>query len=128
MLRHEVVCLNNPFNILAMDANSDAHDHLLRSLSYLTIDSEQVGSFESLKPKLQFFGISVLVYLNKGNLQIVVKIAVVDDGGIEQFGVVTNYLICLLRYHQLRTWLPPSQGHSLVGLKRPHDSFNASYV
>jgi hypothetical protein len=41
-LGHEVVGFDNPFDILAMDANSDTHDHLLRSLGYSTIDSEQI--------------------------------------------------------------------------------------
>ena len=54
-LRHEVVGLDNPFDILAMDANSDTHDHLLRPLSYSTIDSEQIGSLEGFETEAAIF-------------------------------------------------------------------------
>ena len=54
-LRHEMVGLDNPFDIFAMNTNSDTHDHLLRSLSYSTIDSEQIGSFEGFETEAKIF-------------------------------------------------------------------------
>jgi hypothetical protein len=49
-LGHEVVSLGDAFDIFAINANGDI-DHVLRSPSYSTIDSEQIRSFE---PKLGF--------------------------------------------------------------------------
>jgi len=98
-LRHEMIGPDDPFDIFAMNANGDTHDHVLRSLSYSTIDSEKIRPFEGFKAKAEIFGISACGDPNDKILLVVVKIAVVDDCGIEQFGIVTNYVVCLLRYH-----------------------------
>jgi hypothetical protein len=52
---HEMVGLGDPFNIFAVDANGDAHNHLLRSLSYSSIDSEEIGSFKGFEAKAENF-------------------------------------------------------------------------
>src|SRR5258705_171432 len=52
-LRHEMVGLDDPLNIISVNANGDTHDHLLRSFSYSTIDSEEIGSFESFKTEAE---------------------------------------------------------------------------
>ena len=41
-LGHEMIGIDDTFDVFAMNANGDTHDHVLRSLSYSTIDSEQI--------------------------------------------------------------------------------------
>jgi hypothetical protein len=48
-----MVGLDDPLNIISVNANGDTHDHLLRSFSYSTIDSEVIGSFESFKTEAE---------------------------------------------------------------------------
>jgi hypothetical protein len=50
-----VVGLSDPFNILAVDASGNAHNHLLRSLSYSSTDSEKIGLFKGLEAKAEKF-------------------------------------------------------------------------
>ena len=51
-LAHEVVSLDDLVDVLSPDSNSDTHDHVLRTLSDLAVDSEQVRSLEGLETKL----------------------------------------------------------------------------
>ena len=48
---HEVVGLNDAIYVVAMNADCHSHDHVLRTLSDATVDSEEVGPFESLETK-----------------------------------------------------------------------------
>lgn len=41
-LRHEIVCLSDTLDVISVDADGDAHDHMLWSLSYTTIDAKEV--------------------------------------------------------------------------------------
>jgi len=43
--------LNNTVDIAAMDTDSDAHEHVLRSLGNASIDPQEVGPLECLEPK-----------------------------------------------------------------------------
>ena len=52
-LRHEMVGLDDPLNIISVNANGNTHDHLLGSFSYSTVDSEEMGSFERFKTEAE---------------------------------------------------------------------------
>lgn len=41
LLRHTVVHLDGTFNVIAMNANSNVHERVLRALHNLAIDEEQ---------------------------------------------------------------------------------------
>ncbi len=51
LLRHEIVGLDGAFDVLAVDTNSDTHEHVLGTLSNLAVNTEKVGSSRVLKPK-----------------------------------------------------------------------------
>jgi hypothetical protein len=51
MSGHEIVRLNNPVNIRAMDSDGDSHDHVLWSFGDASIDAKEIGTFESLEPE-----------------------------------------------------------------------------
>jgi hypothetical protein len=48
---HEMVGFGDPFDISSVNANSDTHDHVLGSLSYSTVDSQQIRSLEGFETK-----------------------------------------------------------------------------
>ncbi len=48
-LRHQVVCLDDAVDVSAMNTDGDTHNHVLRSLSNSTIDSEKVRTFEGFE-------------------------------------------------------------------------------
>lgn len=41
-LGHQVVCLDDPVDLILMNAHSHTHDHVLRALHYLPISLEEV--------------------------------------------------------------------------------------
>jgi len=49
--RHEIVRLNNPVHVRAVDSDGDPHDHVLRSFSDASIDAKEIGAFESFEPE-----------------------------------------------------------------------------
>ena len=63
-----------------MNANRDPHQHLLRALSYLSMDLEEVGALQSLEPEV-----------------IVVPVSLVVDGCLQLFVVCLDDLIDLGR-------------------------------
>ena len=67
-LRHHVVGLDGALDVVLVDPDRDAHEHLLRALGHLPV--EEVGALERLEPEV-----------------VVAEVAVVDDGGIELLGV-----------------------------------------
>jgi hypothetical protein len=79
---HEVVCLQDSLNIVTPDTNRYAHDHVLRTLDDLAVDLEKVGSLQSLKAEV-----------------LVLKISVVDNGGVKLLLMSHNTLISLLGNH-----------------------------
>ena len=48
---HEIVRLNNPVHVRAVDSDGNSHDHVLRSFSNATIDAKEVGVFERFEPE-----------------------------------------------------------------------------
>ena len=81
-LRHEVVGLDNFFNIVVVDTNSNAHDHLLRSFGNLFVQTQQVGTFQGLETEI-----------------LIIEVAVVDDGRVQLFSMLHDRLVCFLRNH-----------------------------
>jgi hypothetical protein len=81
-LRHEVVGLDNAIDIVAVDANGDTHEHVRGSLCNASIDAEEVRSLKCLESE-----------------KVVVEIAVVDDGRVENIRVSLDNLVCLLADH-----------------------------
>ena len=61
-LRHIVVRLNCAFDVVAVNADSDAHEHVLRPFSDLAIETKEIRAFEGLEAE-----------------ELVVEIALVDD-------------------------------------------------
>ena len=62
-LRHIVVRLNCAFDVVAVNSNSDSHEHMLRPFSDLAIETKEIRAFEGLEAE-----------------ELVVEIALVDDG------------------------------------------------
>lgn len=81
-LRHEVIGLDSTINVTSMNTDRDAHEHVLWSLSDPIVNSEQIRAFKSLEAEV-----------------LVMKIAIVDDGGVEDRSVVPDNLISLIRDH-----------------------------
>ena len=48
-LRHEVICLDDTLYVVAMNAASDTHQHMLGTLCGATVDLKQIGSFKSFE-------------------------------------------------------------------------------
>ena len=46
---HEVVCLNNPVKVRALDSDGDSHNHVLRSFSEASVNAEETGAFGSFE-------------------------------------------------------------------------------
>ena len=82
LLRHHVVRLDGVVDVLAVDANGDAHEHVLRPLHHLPVDLEQVAPLERLEAEV-----------------LVGEVAVVDDGGVEAVGVLLDDLVVELGDH-----------------------------
>ena len=61
-LRHIGVCLNCVFDVVAVNSNSDSHEHMLGPFSDLAIEAKEVRVFEGLEAE-----------------ELVVEIALVDD-------------------------------------------------
>ena len=51
-LAHEVVGLDGTFDVMLVDANGNSHIHVLRALGYLTVQFEEIGLFQGLKPEI----------------------------------------------------------------------------
>ena len=84
-LGHEVVGLEYSIDIVTVNANGNTHNHLLGSLCWAAIDAEEIGTLKSLETEV-----------------VVVKVAIVDDGGVEHFGVVLDDLVGLVGDHGCR--------------------------
>ena len=63
LLRHIGVCLNCVFDVVAVNADSDAHEHVSRPFSDFAIETKEIRAFEGLEAE-----------------ELVVEIALVDNG------------------------------------------------
>lgn len=82
-LRHEVVGLDDLLEVGTVNTDRDTHDHVLRSLDNLAVDSKQIRSLEGLEPEI-----------------VVGEISIVDDGRIEHLFVLHDNLVNVLRDHR----------------------------
>lgn len=82
---HKVVSFNDLLDVIAMDANGNAHDHVLWSFGDFAIDSQKIGSLHCLETEI-----------------VVVEVLVIDDGRVEFFGMSHDSFVSLFRNH--RTW------------------------
>lgn len=92
-LRHKVVCLENLLDIAALDTQSDTHDHVLRSLDNLAVDSEEVRPLERLEAEV-----------------VVRKVTVVNDGRVKDVLVVHDDLKHVIGDHRsmlVSLWVDP---------------------
>jgi hypothetical protein len=48
---HKIICLHDPLNVIAMNAYSDAHDHMLWTLGDTSVNTKEVGTLEGLESK-----------------------------------------------------------------------------
>ena len=71
-----MVRVDNLFDIRLVNSDGDAHEQVLRTLNNLAVDAKQVRTLERLESKV-----------------IVIEISVVDDFGIETFGVSDDHLV-----------------------------------
>ena len=62
---HQVISLEGGFQVVQMDPDGTAHQHMLRSLNDLSVLSEQVGTFQGFESE-----------------KVVVEIAIVIDFGV----------------------------------------------
>ena len=81
-LGHEIVCLDGTLDVVPVDADGDAHEHVLWALGNLAIDAEEVRALESLEAEV-----------------LVVEVTLIDDGGVKHVGIVAHDLVRLLRNH-----------------------------
>ena len=81
-VRHQIVCLNGALDIFTMNANGDAHDHLLRSFGNLSVDAKKVGSFQRLEAKV-----------------LIVEIPVIDDCRVQLLRMFHHSIVCLFGDH-----------------------------
>ena len=70
---HEIVRVDGRLYIIAVDAHSDAHQHMLRTFGGKIVDFQEIGTFEGFETK-----------------EIVVEITIVNDGRVESVGVFLN--------------------------------------
>jgi hypothetical protein len=96
---HEMICGEDSVDICTMDTDSDAHDHVLWSISDTTVDLEQIRSLESFKAEAKVEDVSIEIFDRRKDVQVVVEVAVVDDGGIKDLGVCLNNVIGLFGDH-----------------------------
>ncbi len=54
--RHHIVGLDGGIDVLAMNANGDSHEHVLRPLDYLAVNLQQVAALQSLEPEVLEMG------------------------------------------------------------------------
>jgi len=115
-LGHQVVGLDSLLDIISMDSDSDSHDHVLGTLSDVSIDSEKVGSLEGLEseavcerrqrkrtesqlpPKLT--SRPGEEQQGGGDSQVVVEIPVEDDSRIELLRVLHDRVVGGLGNHR----------------------------
>ena len=60
LLREQVVRLDRGLDVVAVDTDRDAHQHVLRPLHHLSVDLEQVGSLQRLYGKQGYQDYSLL--------------------------------------------------------------------
>ena len=75
-LRQEIVRLNDLRNVLAMNADCHAHEHVLGAFGNLAVDFEEIGLFERLEAKV-----------------VQLKVAIVNDGAIENVLVLHDDIV-----------------------------------
>lgn len=82
-LGHQVVRLDGAVDVVAVDADSDSHDQVLRSFGDLAVQSQEVGSLKGLETKV-----------------VVVEVTVVVDRVIQDVCVFLDDLVRLRRDHR----------------------------
>ena len=66
--------------VLAVDADRDAHDHVLRTLGDVAVAAHEVGPFQSFEPKIVVLEVAV-IHNSSVDLVLVRPAAVLRDGG-----------------------------------------------
>ena len=89
--RHHVIRFYGSIDVIAMDADGDPHQHVLRTLNNLATNFQQVASLKGFKTKI-----------------LVVKITLINNGRVQPISIFHNDLIVLLRNHRCR---PAISGH-----------------
>ena len=82
LVGHQVICLNNFLNIIAMYANGNTHDQVLWSLGDFAIEAEEVRAFECFEAEV-----------------LVVEISVINDSRVELVCMSHNALVGSLGNH-----------------------------
>ena len=82
---HEIVGFNDLLDVIAVNPNSNTHDHVLWSFGDFAIDSQEIGPLHCLEAKV-----------------VVVEILVIDNGRVEFFGMSHDNVVGLLRDHRTR--------------------------
>ena len=60
-LTHQVVGVERFLDVGVVDANSDTHEHVLRSFSHLTVEFEQVGALQGLETEVVVVVVSLVI-------------------------------------------------------------------
>jgi hypothetical protein len=101
---YEVVSLYSFRNVLAVDTDSHTHQHVLRTLSDLPIDAEEVRALEGLEAKIILDGERIINLLPIRVCQCpgtyVAEIAVVDDCAVQYLGIVSYNFVSLVGDHR----------------------------
>ena len=80
--RHHVIRLYGSIDVIAMDADGDPHQHVLRTLNNLAINFQQVASLKGFETKI-----------------LVVKIALINNGGVQSIGIFSDDFVMFLGNH-----------------------------
>jgi hypothetical protein len=101
-LGHEVVRLDNAVEVVAVDANGDTHDEVLGPLGDLAVQTEEIRAFERFESEAGLHS-AYDKSDRRGDPQVVVEVAVVDDSGIQSRSVGHDDVIGLLCDERRRT-------------------------
>ena len=75
LLREEMICLSGRLDVVLVDTDSNAREHVLRACNNTAVDAEEVGALESLDPKV-----------------IVIKVTIIDNLRVQTLSVVADDL------------------------------------
>jgi hypothetical protein len=79
---HVIVGLDRPFNVIAMDPNSNTHQTVLRTFSNLAVQTQQIRPLQGLEAEI-----------------LIVEVTIIDNGRIQLISMLHDNVVDLLGDH-----------------------------